>query len=176
MYPLRLLSSTLTRSAELSRCTRLLTSRLYTSSSTADGERLSTPDGISDKIHLNGMVFHGTHGFHPEENKFGQKFVVDVVMERSLEMAGLTDDLQHTIDYGQAFDIVKTIMEDTECKLLETVATNIARSLISEFNISKVTVALKKPQVHVTGVVNYLGVEICRKRAWRDIALEFRDR
>ncbi|MBR0328475.1 MAG: dihydroneopterin aldolase, partial [Selenomonadaceae bacterium] len=51
-----------------------------------------------DRITLTGMEFFGYHGVLPEENKLGQRFVVDLVLELDLHQAGLNDDLNATIN------------------------------------------------------------------------------
>ena len=38
-----------------------------------------------------------------QENKLGQKFVVDAVLQCDLEKAGLTDDLAHTVNYAEVY-------------------------------------------------------------------------
>ncbi len=53
-----------------------------------------------DKIILSRMVFYGYHGVFPEENKLGQQFFVDVELSLSLVQAGISDNLDHTVNYG----------------------------------------------------------------------------
>ena len=36
---------------------------------------------MSDYVIAKGMQFWGTHGYYPEENIYGAKFIVDVVAE-----------------------------------------------------------------------------------------------
>jgi hypothetical protein len=38
-----------------------------------------------------------------QENKLGQRFVVDAVLQCDLEKAGLTDDLAHTVNYAEVY-------------------------------------------------------------------------
>jgi dihydroneopterin aldolase len=39
-----------------------------------------------------------------QENKLGQKFVVDATLLADLSHAGRTDDLQRTINYAQVYE------------------------------------------------------------------------
>lgn len=48
--------------------------------------------------------------------------------------------------------------------LLETVADRLAREVFSNFDANSIRVRIKKPQVAVEGVVDHLGVEVCRYR------------
>lgn len=49
------------------------------------------------------MEFYGYHGVFKEENKLGQRFIVDLQAEVDLAKAGETDDLQYSVNYGQLF-------------------------------------------------------------------------
>ena len=51
-----------------------------------------------DRILLEGMVFHGRHGTLPAERELGQPFVVDLELRLNLRPAGLSDDLEQTVD------------------------------------------------------------------------------
>ena len=41
---------------------------------------------------------------HVQENKLGQKFVVDATLMADLATAGQTDDLHHTVNYAQVYE------------------------------------------------------------------------
>ena len=72
----------------------------------------------SDKIILSGMVFYGYHGVSSEERTLGQRFVVDMEMEADLRPAGVRDDLTDAINYAEAHQLVKEIVEGTPKNLL----------------------------------------------------------
>ena len=38
-----------------------------------------------------------------QENRLGQKFVVDAILQCNLETAGLTDELEHTVNYAAVY-------------------------------------------------------------------------
>lgn len=42
--------------------------------------------------------------FLSQENKLGQKFVVDATLFTDLGQAGRSDDLSHTINYAQVYE------------------------------------------------------------------------
>lgn len=64
-----------------------------------------------DKLILRGLMFHGFHGVKPEENKLGQKFVIDVDAWMDLQPAGLSDSVSDTVSYTDIYrwDIVSTL-------------------------------------------------------------------
>ncbi|CAL8467909.1 g7447 [Coccomyxa elongata] len=118
-----------------------------------------------DKIHLNGLVFYGYHGVLPEETKLGQKFVVDAQLLCELQKPGLSDELVDTVDYAAVYKDIKLIMEGKPHKLLESVAEDIAGTVLQDYdNVLGIKIKIQKPHVAIEGVVKYLGVEIERYR------------
>ena len=62
-----------------------------------------------DRIRLEGMVFYGMHGVDPAEKSLGQRFVVDVELERDLRKPGRTDDLHDTVNYAHVYRIATSV-------------------------------------------------------------------
>ena len=61
-----------------------------------------------DKIYINRMEFYGYHGVFPEENRLGQRFAVDIAVSLDLKKAGETDELEHSVNYAELYQISKT--------------------------------------------------------------------
>ncbi|CAN0860256.1 Dihydroneopterin aldolase 2 [Linum grandiflorum] len=119
----------------------------------------------SDKLILRGLKFHGFHGVKPEEKSLGQKFVIDVDAWMDLRPSGISDELPDTISFTDIYRIVKEVVEGQPQNLLETVAQTIAiTTLTKHTRISAVRVKVEKPHVAVHGPIDYLGVEILRRR------------
>src|SRR5690625_4186463 len=87
-----------------------------------------------DKIILQDMQFYGYHGLFAEENKLGQRFNVDAELYLSLKQAGTTDHMDDSIHYGEAFEKVKEIVEGEPRHLIEAVAEDIAKELLTSFS------------------------------------------
>lgn len=118
-----------------------------------------------DKILLHGMVFYGYHGVNSEEKSLGQRFVVDLAMERNHRIAGKSDDLADTVNYAKVYELVRGIVEGESFNLLEKLAETIASGVLAEFDVQAVSVRVKKPEVAIKGsVLSYAGVEIYRGR------------
>ncbi|XP_047951333.1 dihydroneopterin aldolase 1-like isoform X2 [Salvia hispanica] len=118
-----------------------------------------------DKLVLRGLQFHGFHGVKVEERKLGQKFLVDVDAWMDLQPAGVSDTLSDTISYTAIYRIVKEVLEGSPHNLLESVTESIASKILNDHpRISAVRIVLGKPHVAVVGPVDYLGVEIIRRR------------
>ncbi|EEF38294.1 dihydroneopterin aldolase 2 [Ricinus communis] len=119
-----------------------------------------------DKLILKGLKFHGFHGVKPEERTLGQKFLIDVDAWMDLRAAGKSDQLSDTISYTEIYRIVKAVVEGQPYNLLESVAEAIASTTLTKHpRISAVRVKVGKPHVAVQGPLDYLGVEILRRRS-----------
>ena len=119
---------------------------------------------MSDSIVLDGMVFQGTHGVNPEEQVTPQPFEVDVELALNLQPAGLSDDLEQTVDYSRVFDTCRQIVESTRFNLIEALAEAIAHELLADFPVQEVRVRVRKPKVKLGGPLRAAGVEIRRRR------------
>jgi 7,8-dihydroneopterin aldolase/epimerase/oxygenase len=118
-----------------------------------------------DKIILNKMAFYGYHGVFPEETRLGQRFIVDMIVETSLEKAGKTDNLEDSINYGELYQVCKEIVEGKPYKLVEAVAEKIAEATLERFEgISQATVRVIKPDPPIPGHYESVAVEITRSR------------
>ena len=118
-----------------------------------------------DRIILQGMMFYGYHGVNPEERELGQRFVVDLELEKDLSAAGLSDDLTQTVNYASAYKLAREVVEGQPCNLIETVAERLATALLSHLSIDGVRVRVRKPWAPVKGsVLDSVAVEIVRKR------------
>jgi 7,8-dihydroneopterin aldolase/epimerase/oxygenase len=118
-----------------------------------------------DKIYINKMEFYGYHGVFAEENRLGQRFIVDLTVSLDLKKAGETDQLEDSVNYGELFQVCQTIVEGKPFKLVEAVAETIASAVLKEFPlIVDVTVKLIKPDPPIPGHYQSVAVEITRRR------------
>ncbi|MFC0216095.1 dihydroneopterin aldolase [Paenibacillus chartarius] len=119
-----------------------------------------------DSIIMSGMLFYGYHGAFPEETRLGQRFMLDVTMRLPLEQAGRYDDLEQTINYADAYALIKGIVEGEPVKLLETLAERVAMELFHTYTrIHELTVRVTKLHPPFGGQLQGVSVEIHRKRA-----------
>ena len=111
------------------------------------------------------MRFYGYHGVYAEENKLGQRFNVDVAIELDLRKAGVTDDLNYTVNYAEVYKICREIAEGTPFKLIEAVAENMTSKILEAFSVvQSCTVKLYKPDPPIPGYYESVAVEITRSR------------
>ncbi len=114
------------------------------------------------------MEFYGYHGVYQEENKLGQRFRVDLMVELDLKSAGENDDLNQTVNYASLYNCCKEIVEGKPFNLVEAVAERISQRILSDFPlIQNCTVKMIKPDPPIPGHYKNVAVEIRRGRVCR---------
>ncbi len=117
-----------------------------------------------DRIRLIGLTGHGRHGVKPEELRDGQRFVVDVELELDLRLAGRSDDLVDTVDYGQLADAVVARIEGEPVALIERLAHLIACDVLADDRVTAVDVVVHKPQAPLRVSFEDVQVHVHRVR------------
>ncbi len=93
----------------------------------------------------------------------GQNFYADVTLYRSLQRAGLTDELNESISYVDVYYDVEDIIKNKRFKLIEALAEMIAHTLLVKYSIEKVEIEIRKPGAPINGSFDYVGVGITRE-------------
>jgi dihydroneopterin aldolase len=118
-----------------------------------------------DKVMLKGLQFYGYHGVFPEEQRLGQLFLIDLVASLDLQPAGVTDQLDKTINYAEMYEHTKQIVTGPSVQLIESLAEQIASKILTYFElIEEITVTVVKPNPPVPGIFDSVAVEITRRR------------
>ncbi|MCL5039238.1 MAG: dihydroneopterin aldolase [Firmicutes bacterium] len=116
-----------------------------------------------DLLLVKGMEFWAYHGYYPEENKLGQRFVVDVEVAVDMRKMGETDDLSAGLSYVTVYNLTKKVVTGEQHKLVQRIAQRIADEIIAAHPIKQVRVTVKKPSVAIGGIVDYAGCSIVRE-------------
>jgi len=120
---------------------------------------------MTDQIIMSGMVFFGHVGVFPQEKRDGQNFVLDVIIHCERLPATETDNLAQTIDYGQAFLLIKEIVGQARFDLIERLAGAVADALLQTYQIADaVDVTVRKPEAPIEGQFDHMAVRIFRQR------------
>ncbi|WP_309397986.1 dihydroneopterin aldolase [Cerasicoccus maritimus] len=119
-----------------------------------------------DKIHLRDMAFRGHHGCLEFERRDGQMFYVDLALGLNLRKAGLSDDLNDSVNYALVFETVRKVVEEETHNLIERVAEHIAAQVMEAFPpVQQVDVEIKKPNAPIAGNFREVAVAISRMRS-----------
>lgn len=121
-----------------------------------------------DEIRISNLEVFGHHGVYEEENTLGQKFLVSAVLYTDTRKAGKTDVLEDSIHYGDVCHRIKTIMEERNYKLLETVAETIAERLLLHYEgLQGIELEIKKPWAPIMLPIDTVSVKI--RRSWHKV-------
>lgn len=117
-----------------------------------------------DRIIMQGLEFYAYHGVLAEEKTLGQRFIVDVSLERDLRTAGQLDDLTSTVNYGEVYETIRGIISGHKFGLIEALAEKIAQEILAGYQVNSLTIKIRKPQAPIPGIFEYVGVEITRNK------------
>ncbi|HEX7443599.1 MAG TPA: dihydroneopterin aldolase, partial [Acidimicrobiales bacterium] len=99
-----------------------------------------------------------------EERERAQPFEVDLDVEADLGLAGASDQLADTLDYGAIAAQVERVVAAERFTLLERMATRIAEVVLEDPRVLAVTVTLRKLRPPVPQHLDTSGVRIRRSR------------
>lgn len=118
-----------------------------------------------DKIIIKELEIFAYHGVFPEEKRQGQTFVVTAELFLDLRDAGMTDELDKTVNYADVCQDIERVMTDEKYNLIEAVAENIAGVILLKYDIIKqVHIVISKPQAPIDMTFDTVCVDIIRKK------------
>jgi dihydroneopterin aldolase len=120
---------------------------------------------MSDRILVRDLILYAYHGVHPEEQRLGQRFEVDITCSLDLREAARQDVAGATVSYASLVEIAQEISANTTFFLIETLAETIAGKVLEDYpQIEEVSVLVRKPSAPIPATLGYVAVEINRKR------------
>jgi 7,8-dihydroneopterin aldolase/epimerase/oxygenase len=117
-----------------------------------------------DKIILQGMAFYAFHGVSQAERELGHRFEVDVEAGLSTRKAGLSDDINDTVNYQEIYEGIEEIIGSRSFLLLEALAEELAGRVLSNQLVETVVLRVKKLQPPIAGIIESAAVEISRRK------------
>ena len=123
-----------------------------------------------DCIEIKELEVYCHHGVLKEENVLGQKFSVSIILYTDTKMAGVSDDLEQSVDYAKVSYFVKERMEEKNFKLIEAVAEYVAENVLLSFPlVQRIRVEIKKPWAPILLPLETVSVAI--ERGWAKVYL-----
>ncbi|PLS24382.1 2-amino-4-hydroxy-6-hydroxymethyldihydropteridine diphosphokinase [Bifidobacterium imperatoris] len=117
-----------------------------------------------DTITLTGVSANGTHGVLDFEHQRAQPFIVDATLYLDLFVAGQSDALNDTVDYGRVAKDIVAVIEGEHVDLIEKLAQRIAERILAIKPIVKVDLTIHKPHAPITVPFVDVAVSITRVR------------
>ena len=113
-------------------------------------------------VELAGLEIPGRHGVEDWEREQEQPFVYDLELE--LEEPA-SDEIEDTVDYREAVELVRAVSESRQFQLLESIAAAVADALLERFPLERARVRVRKPQVQLGVPVEHTAATVERSRA-----------
>jgi dihydroneopterin aldolase len=116
-----------------------------------------------DKIFLSALSVECIVGIWEWERRVKQTVIIDLEMATDIRRAAASDRIEDTIDYKRVAKRLLAFVGESQFNLVETLAEQIARVVVTEFAVSWVKVRLNK-QGAIRGARD-VGIEIERRAA-----------
>ena len=118
-----------------------------------------------DEIRIKQLEVFAHHGVFPEENRLGQKFVINAALRTSLRRAGLTDDLTQSMDYGAVCAEIQAFLTQNTFQLLETAAEKLCAHLLQTLPLlDSIVLEIEKPWAPIG--LPLKTASVCIERGW----------
>lgn len=99
-----------------------------------------------NKIRITKLEVFANHGVFTEENKLGQKFIVDLEIGFNTQVAGYSDQVEDSVHYGEAIEVVVRALTNKTFNLIESCVEEINQQLYLTFpTIETLDVQVSKP-------------------------------
>jgi len=115
---------------------------------------------VTDSVFIHNLSFLASIGVLDWEKSIQQKLELDVEMLTDIRPAAASEDLLITLDYAAISQRLIATAQAQHHDLLETLIEKLAALLLEEFNTSKVTLTLRKPDAVPSATS--VGVRITR--------------
>ena len=97
-----------------------------------------------DIIFLRNLKIDTVIGIYDWERRIKQTVILDLEMATDIKKAAKSDDIEDTLDYKAIAKRVISFVEESEYKLVETLAERIAEIIVDEFKVPWVKLSLNK--------------------------------
>jgi dihydroneopterin aldolase len=98
-----------------------------------------------DIIYITGLKIDTIIGIHDWERDIRQTVVVDLELGVDVNRAALADWIGYALDYSKVHDRVISFVQESDAKLLETLAEKLARIIMREFGVPWLQLRIGKP-------------------------------
>lgn len=120
---------------------------------------------MPDEIRIRGLELWAYHGVYEEEARLGQRFTLDMTLRLDTRRAGLGDELERSVDYGEACHFAADFLRGHRYRLIEAAAEHCAMALLERWDsLEGLTLELHKPSAPIGLPFSDVSVRI--DRAW----------
>lgn len=99
-----------------------------------------------DRVQIHDLLLRCIVGINPDERDKPQDVLLNLALYVDVRRAGASDDIADAVNYKQVTKRVIDLVENSRFYLVEKLATEVARLILTEFPaVARVTVQLEKP-------------------------------
>lgn len=116
-----------------------------------------------DQIRIENLQIYAYHGVYAEENEKGQNFYINAVLGCDTRIAGVMDDLDFSVDYGEVCLFLQRFLTQNRYKLLEAAAEKAAEEVLLAFPLVRyIDLEIRKPEAPIPLPFESVSVKITR--------------
>ena len=120
---------------------------------------------MADEIRIRGLEVYAHHGVYEEEARLGQRFIVDMSLRLDTRRAGLGDELESSVDYGEVCHFVTACLQEKRFKLIEAAAEYCAAAVLERWGqLEGLALELHKPSAPIG--LPFADVSVRIERCW----------
>ena len=116
----------------------------------------------NDEIVIQELELLGSVGVTEEERGQPQRLVASLVLCAPNHFGNVEEDLSRTVDYAKVCAELRRFVAGRSCRLIETLAQEMAGHVLQSFDVSRVELELRK---FVLPETRYVAVRIVRERS-----------
>lgn len=125
-----------------------------------------------DEVRINNLEVYAYHGRTRQEKEQGQVFYISAVLYTDLRPAGITDQIERAIDYGEICNFIAKFMRSRTYQLIETVAERLAEEILLNFSkVNEIQLEIRKQSALASQPFESISAMI--KRSWHTVYLSF---
>lgn len=98
-----------------------------------------------DKIFLEDLRVQAVIGIWEWERRIRQTVSLDIELATDVRKAAASDEIDDALDYKGIAKRLVRLVEESEFRLVETLAETLARTVITEFGVSWLRLSVSKP-------------------------------
>ena len=98
-----------------------------------------------DKIIIKDLLVRSIIGINPEERIKKQDVLVNMILFADIRQAAQSDDIDDAVNYKAITKRVIDHVENSSDFLVEKLVSDIARIVLTEFNVERIRVRVEKP-------------------------------
>lgn len=107
------------------------------------------------------LDIYAYHGFFTEEERLGQRFVLDLVLETDLRASSISDALSDTVNYGEVVKVATEAFTARRYNLIEAAARAVALAVLENFPpVTRLEITLRKPAPPIHATLSSVGIKL----------------